>query len=154
MYGRTQRASSASDDCGQGRAPSTNAATRGRRWSRGGACRLSASTRRSRYGATGCSHSPVAQEPPQETHQCEERPGLFGFQGHLLESAVKPMGVNGHLAVRVPQDSSPYPPHIQFAQRHYSGEHAGDYALRTGSVAELVAMPTEVLQGARVVGRI
>ena len=83
--------------------------------------------------------------------QCEERPGLFGFQGHHLESAVKPMGVNGHLAVRVPQDSSPYPPHIQFAQRHYSGEHAGDYTLRTGSVAELVAMPAEVLQGARVV---
>ena len=53
----------------------------------------------------------------------------------------------------MPQDSAPYPPHIQFAEWYdpsYSGEQ-GDYALRRGSVAELASMPVEVLQGAKVI---
>ena len=83
--------------------------------------------------------------------QCEERPEMFGFDMQHLQSAVKPMGTKGHIPVRVQQDSAPYPPNIQFAEWHYSGEHAGDYKLRKGSVAELASMPAEVLQGAKVV---
>ena len=66
----------------------------------------------------------------------------------MLESAVKLMGSDGQIAVRVPQDGSPYPPHIQFCK---TDEELRYSPLRNGTVAELARMPAEILQDAKVV---
>ena len=86
--------------------------------------------------------------------QCEERPELFGFKDHFtweLGSAVKLMGSDGQIAVRVPQDGSPYPPHIQFCK---TDEEARYGPLRNGTVAELARMPAETLKRAKVVPQV
>ena len=84
--------------------------------------------------------------------QCEERPELFGFQDHvMLESAVKLMGSDGHIAVRVPQDGSPYPPHIQFCKTDEEMSHG---PLTNGTVAQLARMPAETLQSCKVVPQV
>ena len=81
--------------------------------------------------------------------QVKERPELVGVDRSLkLESAVQLMGSNGRMAVRVPQDGSPYPPNIQFCKIDNIGYYG---PLRNGTVAELVSMPAETLQNAKVV---
>ena len=59
----------------------------------------------------------------------------------LSSIAVKQMGEEGLLGVRVPQDSSPIAPRIQIATE--------DGTFRTGSVTELAT--TRILEGAKVV---
>ena len=84
--------------------------------------------------------------------QCKERPQLVGVDRSLkLEAAVKLMGSDGMIAVRVPQDGSPYPPHIQFCKTDKEMSHG---PLTNGTVAQLARMPAETLKRAKVVPQV
>ena len=84
--------------------------------------------------------------------ECDDNEEIIGKEltvEALCYIAVKSMGEQGHIGVRVPQDSSPYPPQIQIATEY--DEEACKYTTRAGTVRELVDMPREVLQGCKVV---
>ena len=76
--------------------------------------------------------------------ECVQNSSLIGKEltlEALSSIAVKQMGEEGQLGVRVPQDSSPIAPRIQIATE--------DGTFRTGSVTELAT--TRILEGAKVV---
>ena len=76
--------------------------------------------------------------------ECMQNSSLIGKEltlEALSSIAVKQMGEEGQLGVRVPQDSSPIAPRIQIATE--------DGTFRTGSVKELAT--TRILEGAKVV---
>ena len=76
--------------------------------------------------------------------ECMQNSSLIGKEltlEALRSIAVKQMGEEGLLGVRVPQDSSPIAPRIRIATE--------DGTFRTGSVTELAT--TRILEGAKVV---
>ena len=82
--------------------------------------------------------------PPHVISECVQNSSLIGKEltlEALSSIAVKQMGEEGQLGVRVPQDSSPIAPRIQIATE--------DGTFRTGSVTELAT--TRILEGAKVV---
>ena len=85
---------------------------------------------------------------------------LKGFREFVMDwyartqwcsEAVKLMGSDGMIAVRVPQDGSPYPPHIQFCKTDEEMSHG---PLTNGTVAQLARMPAETLKSAKVVPQV